>query len=129
MMDYSRFRPIETPIIKANPYKKNLQPQPAAGQPFAAHLQTAIKTNNQLTISKHAEQRLKERNININDDSWAKIQEKVTEAKNMGVNDSLVLLPNAALIVNAKNQTVITALGRDEASAKIFTNINGTIVL
>lgn len=128
MMDYSRFRPIETPLIKANPYK-NLQPKQPAEKTFAAHLQTAIKSDKQLTISKHAEQRLKERNIKINDDSWAKIQEKVTEAKKMGVNDSLVLLPNAALIVNAKNQTVITALGRDEASSKIFTNINGTIVL
>ena len=47
----------------------------------------------------------------------------------MGVTDSLVLTKEAALVVSAKNNTVITAMGRDEASSQIFTNINGTILI
>ena len=38
----------------------------------------------------------------------------------MGVNESLVLLKDAALIVSAKNNTVITAMDRNEAA---YTNI------
>ncbi len=74
-------------------------------------------------------ERLQQRNIQISGDCWARIEEKVYEAKKMGVNDSLVLVRDAALVVNAKNQTVITALDREEANSQIFTNINGTIVL
>ena len=37
------------------------------------------------------------------------------EAKKLGVKESLVLLDDAALIVSAKNQTVITAMDRNEA--------------
>lgn len=47
----------------------------------------------------------------------------------MGVKESLVLLNDAALIVSAKNNTVITAMNRKEATEQIFTNINGTIIM
>ena len=57
------------------------------------------------------------------------IGEKVKEAKTMGVKESLVLVDDAALIVSAKNNTVITAMNRAEATAQIFTNINGTILM
>ncbi|THE14473.1 flagellar protein [Bacillus timonensis] len=82
-----------------------------------------------LVISKHAQKRLDERNINIQDSKWKEIQMKITEAKTKGIRDSLVVTNNAALIVNVPNNTVITAMNRDEANSQIFTNINGTIIL
>lgn len=127
-MEHSQFRPIGNTFVPAKTYK-NTQTKPINKTPFSAQLQTALKTNSKLSVSKHAQERLNQRNIQITPDNWAKIEQKVSEAKKMGVQDSLVLLPNAALIVSAKNQTVITALGRDEASSQIFTNIDGTIVL
>ncbi len=129
-MDYSQFRPIGAPISKANSKLYNAtQVSPSNNQTFAAQLKAAIESTNKLVVSKHAQERLMERNISISEDHWAKIEEKVSEAKKKGVTDSLVLLKNAALVVSAKNGTVITALDRQEASSKIFTNINGTIVL
>lgn len=95
---------------------------------FSAHLHEAIQRDG-LKISKHARHRLEERQIAIDDASWQKITEKVHEAKKMGVTDSLVLLDDAALIVSAKNKTVITAMDRSEAKSEIFTNINGTIII
>lgn len=80
-------------------------------------------------MSKHAKERLAQRGIEISQERWTKIEDKVRQAKAKGVNDSLVLLKDAALIVSAKNNTVITAMGRQEAVDQIFTNINGTIVL
>ena len=50
-------------------------------------------------------------------------------SKKKGVNESLVIVNNAALIVSAKNETVITAMNLQEASNQIFTNINGAIIV
>ncbi|WP_246939929.1 TIGR02530 family flagellar biosynthesis protein [Bacillus pinisoli] len=82
-----------------------------------------------IKISKHAQKRLAERNIEIAEESWTKLQKKMIEAKGKGIIDSLVVMDQAALIVNTKNQTVITAMDREEANSQIFTNINGTILL
>ncbi|KHF30907.1 hypothetical protein LR68_00397 [Anoxybacillus sp. BCO1] len=43
--------------------------------------------------------------------------------------DSLVITDEAALIVSAVNQTVITAMHREEAQTQLFTNINGAIII
>lgn len=97
-------------------------------QSFLQHLQEA-SINKELKVSKHANQRLQERNIYISEAEWKILSEKVSEARSKGVNDSLVLMDQVALIVSAKNSTVITAMNRTEAKDQLFTNIDGTIVL
>lgn len=82
-----------------------------------------------LKVSKHAQNRLSQRNITIGQHQWEKISTKVNEAKEKGITDSLVVMNDAALIVSTKNQTVITAMDRQEATSQIFTNINGTILM
>ncbi|MFB4162671.1 TIGR02530 family flagellar biosynthesis protein [Alteribacillus sp. JSM 102045] len=96
---------------------------------FKDVLQKQLQTNGELKISKHAEKRLHNRDVEVTNAEWKKIFEKVEEAKSKGVTDSIVITNNAALVVSAKNNTVITAMNRDEASRHIFTNINGTIVI
>lgn len=82
-----------------------------------------------LKISKHAQTRLTERNITIADEKWQVISEKVNQAKQKGITDSLVVTEEAALLVSAKNNTVVTALDRAETQSRIFSNINGTIIV
>ncbi len=96
---------------------------------FSSHLQKSMLSLDKLLISKHASQRLEQRGIVIDEEKWKQIEEKVKQAKKMGVKESLVLLNDAALIVSAKNNTVITAMNRKEATEQIFTNINGTIIM
>ncbi|MFD1360343.1 TIGR02530 family flagellar biosynthesis protein [Lentibacillus salinarum] len=111
----------------------HLMPQSTVKKP--AHHKSKINFKDVLAnvqdvkISKHAERRLNERNITINESQWQTISEKMTEAKQKGVTDSLVLTDQAALLVSAKNNTVITAMNKAEAASKIFTNINGTILI
>jgi flagellar operon protein len=127
-MDQAQFRPIQSlPVSRSQ--QKPVKSSQVSQTPFSLQLQSAIESNNRLTLSKHAKERLAQRGININQERWSKIEDKVRQAKAKGVNDSLVLLKDAALIVSAKNNTVITAMGRKEAADQIFTNINGTIVL
>jgi len=96
---------------------------------FSSHLQASIGVLDKLNISKHANERLQQRGIVIDEIKWQQIEAKVNQAKKLGVKESLVLLNDAALIVSAKNNTVITAMDRQEATEQIFTNINGTIVM
>ncbi|MEK3886971.1 TIGR02530 family flagellar biosynthesis protein [Bacillus sp. FSL K6-3431] len=96
---------------------------------FSKHLEQAVSQKTNLTISKHAGIRMNERKIEIEPDVWKQIGVKVDEAKRKGVNDSLVIIKNAALIVSAKNNTVVTVMDRQEAGKQIFTKIDGTIIM
>ncbi|WP_339261737.1 TIGR02530 family flagellar biosynthesis protein [Lysinibacillus sp. FSL K6-3209] len=111
------------------PTIRQKQPTPTnTQQSFSAHLHEA--TNQQeLKVSKHAHERIKERNIAITEQEWQVVSDKVFEAQSKGVKQPLVLMDQAALIVSAKNATVITAMDRTEAKQQLFTNIDGTIVL
>lgn len=127
-MDKIMFPPIHSqPAITSKPNAVRIEKQ--VQNRFSAQLQTAMHTDSKLTVSKHAKQRLHQRGIQINDERWRQIENRIQEAKKMGVKESLVLLKDAALIVSAKNNTVITAMDREEAGTQIFTNINGTILM
>lgn len=128
-MNSFNYRPITSQPLIPGEYKKAAKISQGKQADFAATLQTELRKTEGLTISKHAKERLEQRGIRINASEWKQISEKVLEAKKMGVNDSLVLLQDAALIVSAKNETVITAMNRTEAAKHIFTNINGTILM
>lgn len=116
--------PSQSLIHQTQPFKTTTSPK----QSFLEHLNIAAQPT-ELKISKHASDRLLERNIHISDAEWAHVTEKVNEAKLKGIKESLVLMDQAALIVSAKNSTVITAMDRIEAKDQLFTNIDGTIVL
>jgi flagellar operon protein len=127
-MDKMMFHPIQSKAV-SKPKTTSVNRELQLNNKFSVHFQQALQTDSKLTVSKHAKERLLQRGIHINEASWNQIEEKVQEARNKGVKDSLVLLKDAALIVSAKNNTVITAMDREEARTQIFTNINGTILL
>ncbi|MEC5422688.1 TIGR02530 family flagellar biosynthesis protein [Virgibacillus sp. C22-A2] len=103
--------------------------KPKSNQNTVNFKDVLIAENQGLKISKHATQRLNERNITINETQWQTIETKMNEAKQKGITDSLVVMNDAALLISAKNNTVVTAMNREEATSRIFTNINGTILI
>lgn len=82
-----------------------------------------------LKFSAHATQRLQERKIQIDSQTMEKINTALDQAYAKGVDDALVLTKDAALIVSAKNRTVITALDRNSVSGNVFTNIDGAVII
>lgn len=88
-----------------------------------------LSTVNDVNISKHAKQRLLERNIQMDTEKWSMIGDKMAEAKQKGVTDAVVILDDITFVVSTKNNTIITAMTQEETTNQIFTNINGTIVL
>lgn len=117
-----RIHPLQQHYQHAKP--KQVQPQQTK-----TNFKDVLSGVQDIKVSKHAQQRLIERNIQINDGQWSAVKEKMNEARAKGVTDSLVLMNHAALLVSTKNNTVVTAMNREEANSKIFTNINGTILI
>ena len=118
-------RIVQPPITYNNKLTQQKNNETAKTQ-FQELLNEAQQT---LKISKHASQRITQRNINISDVEWNKIEEKMQVAKSKGLNESLFLTQNAALIINVKNAIVVTALDRTEAGNQIFTNIDSAILI
>lgn len=82
-----------------------------------------------LKFSAHAHQRLQDRKIKFDSETLNRISNAVDKAATKGVEDTLVLTGDAALIVNVKNRTVITALDKNTMSGNVFTNIDGAVII
>ncbi len=80
-------------------------------------------------FSKHAANRLAERNIELTDNQMERLQEGTMKAGAKGINESLVLVDQLAFIVNIPNHTVVTAMNQTEADENIFTNIDGAVIM
>ncbi len=97
---------------------------------FQEILHTAAKEPDQpiqnLKFSKHANERLLARNINLSDEQMERLETGTTKARAKGIQESLVMVDDLAFIVNIKNNTVITAM--DDSSDSIFTNIDGAVI-
>ena len=96
---------------------------------FQDILKNNIESNADLKFSKHAEQRLRVRNIKFDKSQLERINMGIDKANGKGIKESLVLIDNTALVVSVQNNTVITAINNDELKNNVFTNIDGAIIV
>lgn len=96
---------------------------------FCKVLQDKLEQSNEVSFSKHANMRLNSRNINFSSEQIKRINQGVLEAKKKGIKESLVLIDDVALVVNIKNKTVVTAMEKSEQDNKVFTNIDGAVII
>lgn len=96
---------------------------------FQDVLNNAIESDQKLQFSKHATMRLKARNIQISDNQMQRIQTGLTKAKEKGIRDSLILVDDIALVVNTRNNIVITAMEQSKNNDNVYTNIDGTVII
>ena len=95
---------------------------------FADVLEDKQKEVSVPKFSKHAVNRLSERNIEISEGLMERLSAGMQAAGQKGINESLVMVDQLAFIVNVKNQTVITALDGNETDQNVFTNIDGAVI-
>ncbi len=81
----------------------------------------------ELKFSKHANERLASRNIDLTDEQYKRLENGAMLAGAKGICESLVMVDNLAFIVNIKNNTVVTAVNNGEE--KVFTNIDGAVIV
>ena len=82
-----------------------------------------------LKFSAHAMQRLKDRKIALDQATMSRVTSAIDKAASKGVQDTLVLTKDAALIVSVKNRTVVTAMDRSSLDGNVFTNIDGAVIV
>ena len=69
------------------------------------------------------------RNIELTSGQIERLQEGTARAQEKGIKESLVLVDQLAFIVNIPNNTVVTAMDRQDAAENIFTNIDGAVII
>lgn len=79
-------------------------------------------------FSKHAANRLTDRNIELSEGQLDRLNSGMRQASKKGINESLVLVDDMAFIVNIKNSTVITAMDKNSSDENVFTNIDGAVI-
>lgn len=101
------------------------------GLSFKQILEEASRTNDLqgVTFSKHANERLASRNINLNGAQLDRLNKGVMQAKEKSIKESLVMMDNIAFIVNIKNNMVITAMDQETNDSNVFTNIDGAVIV
>ncbi|MBO6154131.1 MAG: flagellar protein [Lachnospiraceae bacterium] len=82
-----------------------------------------------LKFSKHASQRLDDRDISLSDDQNQRLRDGVAKASEKGIKESLVIVDSLAFIVNVPNQTVVTAMDQADTTENVFTNIDGAVII
>lgn len=126
-------------IINNNPNIKRIFSVPASStqqkatkdtsvNSFEQLLQDKLRETQDIKFSKHAEQRLKTRNIQLSNEQKKRLSDAVGKADAKGIKESLVLMENMAFIVSVKNKTVVTCAKGDELKDNVFTNIDGAVI-
>jgi flagellar operon protein len=79
-------------------------------------------------FSKHASDRIAERNMQIDGADLEKIDRAISRAEEKGSQDSLIFLRDMAFIVNVPNRTVVTAIESGRLQENVFTNIDSAVI-
>lgn len=87
------------------------------------------KNEEQLKFSKHAQNRISQRSIDISPELMEQVTNAVNNAQEKGITDALILGSNNAFIVNVPTRTVITTMNSNEMKQNIITNIDGTVII
>ena len=93
---------------------------------FAELLEQNVSRSEELRFSKHANERLDSRNIDLSEEQVKRLEKGTNKAREKGIKESLVMVDNLAFIVNVKNSTVITAV--NDMEDVVFTNIDGAVI-
>lgn len=81
-----------------------------------------------LIFSNHAVDRMRTRGIRFDENQLNKIEDAVGKARAKGSQETLILADDAALIVNVKNNKVVTVMDQSMMKDNVFTNIDSTVV-
>lgn len=112
-------------VSKVTQQNNNIKPSTNFNQILQEH----IESNKELKFSKHATQRLQQRDIQLNQQEIAKLNQAINTAAKKGIKETLIIMDNRAFIASVKNKTIITATTGEELEENVFTNIDGAVIL
>lgn len=119
------------PAYPVNPSQTNTRTQGSdkSNSEFGQLLRQTIQQKQQLVFSKHAQQRMDSRQIQISPQLLSQMNSAVEQASGKGIKDALMISGQTAFIVNVPSRTVVTTMSGQEMTNNIFTNIDGAVIL
>lgn len=96
---------------------------------FKNILTKELDKKNSFVISNHAAERLRDRNISLNESDMNKINEGINKAVEKGSSESLILYKDLVLVTSIKNRTIITAVDKNSSKGNVFTNVDSVVLL
>ena len=94
---------------------------------FRKVLDDTTKTKSAVKISGHAEKRMIERGIRLQEQDMKLISQGMDRLQGKGAKASLMLYKDMAFIASINNRTIITAMGNKEI--EVVTNIDSAILI
>ena len=122
--NYASIDSMRSQLLKDSPKADNSKTSELSFQDILSSKKEQVVDN--LKFSKHANERLATRNINLSAEQMERLENGTTKAREKGIRESLVMVDDLAFIVNVKSNTVITAVG--DSTDSIFTNIDGAVI-
>lgn len=122
-----RIQPESTQGLAATALRRS---QPAlTGPDFASILRRTVGPRTTVVFSAHAQQRLKDRSIELSTADTQRIEKAVDAAAAKGARKTLLLTGDAALVVSVPNRTVITAFSSQSEENVVVTNIDSVVLV
>ena len=143
-MGNNKINNILIPSVSKLPKHRNIDvseklSDKAVGEEFKNLLQDEIKEEGEpaegpvqeesVKISLHAAKRLRERNLAMDSEEFFKIKNAIEKLRTKGGQDSLILTNKAAYIVDVNQNTIVTAMERENLGENVFTKIDSTLVI
>lgn len=94
---------------------------------FKKVLEESLRPKKDVKISGHAQKRMVERGIRLQENDLTRISQGMDKLEEKGGKESLMLYKDMAFIASIQNRTIITAMGNDELD--IVTNIDSAIII
>lgn len=123
------FRIINGKIVPVDALQEKKSTSPVEKENFNKVFETELEKENQVKISKHAMERIKTRNIELDGKDLKKLTDAIDKADSKGAKESLLLYKDVAFIASIRNKTIITAVDGQNAKDNIFTNIDSAVII
>lgn len=89
--------------------------------------ETLTRKDNNIKISAHAEQRMQERNIKLQESDMDALKDAMNDLEKKGARESLMIYKDMAFIASVRNRTIITTMNNNEMD--VVTNIDSAIIV
>lgn len=116
-------------LNKTKPQAEQTSPQGISFQDILNQKSIPEGTGTELKFSKHAANRLAQRNIELTQNQLERLSDAARKADLKGIQESLVIVDDLAFIVNIPSSTVVTAMDQAQTQENIFTNIDGAVII
>lgn len=134
-MDPLRYNQLlQRPVYTGNPVdiQQNRDSRETSGEEntsFQKVLEEKLREESGISFSKHAMERVAERNVDVSAEQLERLNEEVRLAEEKGLRTPLILMDTTAFVVNVPNNKVVTVVNDESLKGSVFTNIDGTVMI